>query len=796
MSEPETTAQAPPPAFNPDAIKAPAAPSAPKGTAFQSYTPGLVAVTKPDGEVSQIRTEDAPAALSQGFRPATEGEYYGALHPTGAPIMASVAGGLRGLSYGTSDALATAGSDLLTGDPGGGDMRRTLNLLKQANPGISMGSEIAGAVAPAFFGAPEGLADAGANASGALARFGARALAAAPHAAMEGAAIGIGNQFSEDTLANRPLAAEAYLSAGVKGGALGVLLGGAGAGAFGAAGDKLGQYFGRGGADAAETLGERVGVAEEKDVAPVAEGFFSKRLNQEGDISTFKGATGAKTADLKRLGIDVEDIEGREAELGQMLREQKLTGPLTSQAETGRRLTEKVNEIGKSFRPLYESLDAAETGVKPSMNSILQAFDEKVRAPRLDKIGGADDLKPANEFLQEMMNRDGEQPSFSKLWSRRQELDAKLAKNYTRVPGMPNPPGEDDLRALKNIINQEIDTAASRADPALAERLRTSNQLYSDLKTVHKINTSNVVRDAMSNNKISLSDVVLASHGGLPGIAAAGLNMVKRRFSDQLAGHVLNSASQMDVVQRAAAKLDDLLSNGTRRFVKGEKGAERAIKPVTSAEVRAIREATRTPEIVQAKTAEHLGTLPQTAPKLAQNISTTIARAAAWAQRSLPKEQPPVGPIFNQPKPRQLSDSQLVKARATLETIEDGSIVVDRLIQGRLTPEHVATLKYVHPETYAQIQQYLGTHATELKQKLTTQQEFQLGMLFGTPINEASLPENVRAFQATFSQGNQAPSMKSVNPMQGLGAPKMGRGAVNVGGSRAMAQDRLEAGGK
>lgn len=780
MSDPAPTAQPPPDDAAP----------------LHSYAPGLVAVTAPSGEVVQVAKDDAQDALANGYKPASEVEYFGQKHGSFGTAAAGLVGAARGATFGTFDPAIVGAIGAVAGDEKANEYRNTLRLLKEANPGASVGGEIAGAIAPALFGDEAGLAKAVDEGAGFFGRAGARALQVAPRAFGEGAAMGLGNQLSEDTIANRPLAAEAYLSAGIKGGALGVLLGGAGAAGFGAAGDKLGQYFGRGGADAAETLGERVGVAEEKEAAPVAEGFFSKRLNQEGDISTFKGATGAKTADLKRLGIDVEDIEGREAELGQMLREQKLTGPLTSRAETGRRLTEKVNEIGKSFRPLYEGLDAAETGVKPSMNSILQAFDEKVRAPRLDKIGGADDLKPANEFLQEMMNRDGEQPSFSKLWSRRQELDAKLAKNYTRVPGMPNPPGEDDLRALKNIINQEIDTAASRADPALAERLRTSNQLYSDLKTVHKINTSNVVRDALSNNAFSLTDTIAATHGGPLGIAYAAANMVKRRFGDQLAGHVLNSASQMDVVQRAAAKLDDLLSNGTRRFVKGEKGAERAIKPVTSAEVRAIREATRTPEIVQAKTAEHLGTLPQTAPKLAQNISTTIARAAAWAQRSLPKEQPPVGPIFNQPKPRQLSDSQLVKARATLETIEDGSIVVDRLIQGRLTPEHVATLRYVHPETYAQIQQYLGTHATELKQKLTTQQEFQLGMLFGTPINEASLPENVRAFQATFSQGNQAPNMKSVNPMQGLGAPKMGRGAVNVGGSRAMAQDRLEAGGK
>lgn len=786
MSEPEAIAQPPPV----DPLSAPALPLPSKGTALPSYTPGLVAVTNPSGEVVQVRTEDAPAALSSGFKPATEAEYYGAQHPVGAPIMAGVAGGVRGLSFGTSDAAATAGSELLTNDPGGADMRHTLELLRQSHPNLSMGGEVAGAVVPAFFGAPEGLADAGANATGFLGRAGARALSAAPRAFAEGAAIGLGNQLSEDTLANRPLAAEAYLSAGIKGGALGMFLGGATSAGIGGAGDKLGQYFGRVATEGAEEAGTRIGESAED--AAARRGPVGSFLDREGDVSTFKGATGAKTADLKRLGVDVEAIEGREAELGQMLREQGLTGPLTSQAETGRRLTEKVAEIGKSIRPIYEGLDAAETGVKPSMNNILTSFDEKVRVPRLDKIGGIDDLKAANEFLQEMVERDGEHPTFEKLWSRRQELDAKLQKNYSRIPGAPNPPGEEDLRALKNILNQEISDAAAKADPALAEKLATANKLYSDLSTVHKINTSNVVRDAMSNNKVSLTDVIAASHGGPVGLAMAGANMIKRRFGDQLAGHVLSQASQIRFVQNAADKLDALLSKGTRSFVKGEKGAVRAIKPVTSEQVRAVREATRTPDIVNARIAEHLGDMPQRTPKLATQISTVASRAAAWAQHSLPKEQPPVGPMFGPAKPRQLSDSQLVKARATMETIEDGSIVVDRLIQGRLTPEHVATLKYVHPETYAQIQQYLGSHATELKKKLTTQQEFQIGMLFGTPINEASLPENVRALQASFSQGNQAPTGGGGNPMKDM---KMS-GPVNGGGTRAMAQDRLEAGTK
>lgn len=785
MNTPSPAAQGPPPAD--DALP------------LRSYTPGLVAVTAPSGEVVQVAKSDAQDALANGYTPASEAQYFGQKHGGAGEVAAGLVGAARGATFGVFDPAIVGAIGAVGGQEKADEYRNTLRLLKETNPGVSLGGEIAGAVLPAAFGDTAGLATAADEGASFFGRAAARGLEAAPRAFGEGTAIGLGNQLSEDTLANRKLVPEAYLSAGVKGGALGVLMGAGGAAGLGAVGDKLGTYFGRG-AEAAEGLGTRIAGAEEKAAVRGGEeageqsgGRLGSWIQNKADELSFKGATGAKTADLRKLGIDVEAIEGREQELGRVLREQELTGPTVSQAETGRRLSQKVDEIGKSFTPMYKALDAAETSVKPSLNNILTAFDEKVRAPRLAQIDGSSELRGANDFLKKMTEQLDEHPSFEKLWNVRRELDGKLTGEYAKVAGAPSPVGAADMRALKDIVNQEISDAAAKADPAIATQLREANSLYSDLKTVHGINTKNVARDAMSNNAISLTDTIAATHGGPLGLVYAAGNMVKRRYGDQLAAHVLDKAANLEMFQRATTKLDDTLSSGTGKFINGEKSAMRPIKPVTSEEVRALREATRTPDIVNARTAEHLGDIVRTAPQVAQGISTTVARAAAWAQYALPKEQAPVGPVFSQPKPRPLSDSQLVKARSTMETIADGSIVVDRLVQGRLTPEHVAALKYVHPETYAQIQTYLTDHATEIKPKLTVQQQFQLGMLFGTPITEASLPENIRAFQASFSQGNQAPGPGGAG---GVAPPKMSGGPVNIGTSRAMGYDRLEAGSK
>ncbi len=768
-----------------------AAPAPAPGVSVISPTAGMVAVTKPTGEVVLMHQEDALAGAN-GVRPATEAEYFGAAHPYSSKASTAALGFARGLSFGVSDPAIVEAGRLLGGDADAEDMRRMLRINKEANPNTNLGFELGGAVAPAFFGAPPVRAG-GALGEGLLARGAARAAAAAPRAIGEGVAIGLGNQLSEDTIQNHRYASEAYVSAGLKGGTIGLITGALGAAGIGAAGDKLGQLFGRGeGAAlrAEESAATRLGSAEEH---AAEKGPASKWLEQAEDIQSFKGATNAKTGDIRRLGIDVEAQEGVEARLGKLLREEKLTGPLVTQAESAKRITAKMQEVGSTIRPIHVALD--KTGIRPEMAGIVSRFEETVAGPRLESIMGEAELKPAQDFLTRMVEKDGESPSFEKLWGRRRELDKMLSAKgeYARVPGMPAKPGAEDLRALKDLLNGEIGAAAEKASPELAQKLRLANAMYSDLAVVNKIATHQASLNAASN-MVSITDVIGASTGGLAGFAMAGANMVRRKFGNQLAAHVLGTVSKMETIQRAASKLDDMLSSGTKAFVSGSKSVPtREIKYVTTADIRALREATRNPEAVTARVAEHLGDMPKYAPKTAGEIAAGAARAATWLQFALPKESPPVS-AFTKSKLPPLSDTQLMEARATIETVEDGSIVVDRLRQGRLTPEHVAALKYVHPETYAKIQKYLGDHTTELNATMTQQQLFSLSMLFGQPLTEAALPENVRAFQASFSQGNQAPGAGGTGG--GISAPKMGAGPVKGGGTSAMGADRLEAGSK
>ncbi len=776
------------------------------------YVPetGKVAIRDPDGSVWKIPQEQLAEAQHEGARPATESEYFGAKHGKGGEIAAGTVGAARGATFGVFDPAFLAATGALAGDQQAEEYRNTLRLLKQSSPTATLGGEFAGAIVPSLVtgGSAHAATTLG---EGAIARFGARALAAAPRAVAEGMGMGLGAQLSEDTLENHKMVGEAYLSAGVKGGALGLLLGAGGAGALGHVGDKAGALFGRGerGAlQAEEAITSRLARAEEGGpyraaVAHEAEAAAEagatrksvlQRAEDLGNEQAYK-ATGANPKDWNRLGGTAESRAEEAQRIGKMLQAETVEGkPLVeltaSQDEIARRIAARQKEVAKSFAPMYAEADKA--AARPSVSALRESMDQ-LRAKHAGAMFGDVEMKGAEDTFRRMEKTLGEAPSNTQLWEARRTIDERLKKFYARdkISGVV-PEGEGAMRDLRALVNNELTASVERASKelggTLGDRMRAANSLYGDLSTA-KLASNRASSRMAGHQQVSITDVIAGAGGGLAGMAAMGANMVRRKYGNQIAAHVLGTATKMDTIQRAATKLDGLLDSGSRAFASNSKSATRAAKSVTSADIRAAREATRNPEAVTARISEHLGDMADYAPKVAAEIAAAGGRAAAWMQHALPKEVTPMT-TFGKPKPAQYSDTDRLKARAILETVEDGSIVIDRLRQGSLTDDHVATLKFVHPETYAKIRAYLSQHATELNKSMTQQQLFRLGLLFGEPLTEAALPENVRAFQASFTQGNQAPGPGG----SGGQAPMMNAKPVMGGGNSATQFDRVERG--
>ncbi len=767
--------------------------------------PGKVAIKDLDGTVSKIPVADFNAAQAEGAKPATQAEYFGAAHGTGGQIAAGLVGAARGASFGGSDALYIEGARALAGDESAEGVRNTINLLKESHADANQLGEVGGAVVPMLFGGGGAARGATSLGEGFLARAGARALEAAPRALAEGTAIGLGQQLSEDELQNHKLTAEHYVTAGLKGGAIGVLLGGTAAAGIGAASDKVAGMFGRRIEGAAEqglareenTIYRGATHAAEDEGSTVGEkGYFAKKLEEGPDVLRFKGATNAKVSDIRRMGADAGTQEARAAELGRVLKNettaegQPLVGPLVTQVESAKRIATRLNEVGASLRPLYRELDTA--AVRPSTSAIALRFADEVAAPALALPLGEAEVAPAQKYLKSLIGKSGEAPTFEHLWAVRKKVDDLLKGDYAKPLGATaSTTGAESLRGLRGIIDDELISAADKASAELGtgigDKLRVTNSLYRDLATVNKIAQHQAALTAGSN-AISLTDVLSGMTGGVTGLAMGGANMVRRKLGNQLAAHVLDKVSRMQAVQNAATRLDNMLSSGTRAFVEGKGGpAIRKAVPVTAEEVRQLRQVTSNPSAVTARVADALGDLPRYAPKVAAAAATTIQRQAAYLNQVLPREPPPPGLSFGKQPQRPISDTERIKAQHVIETVKDPSIIVDRLREGRLTQTHVDALKASSPETFLQIQNYIRQHGEELKPALTVQQECNLAILFGQPINEASQPANLKAFQASFVSGNQAPGGAGGGGGGGGGSPMKTP-------TKATAFDKMESG--
>ena len=192
-------------------------------------------MVSPHGDVLDVPDADVDRYLTEGFKPQTDAEAFGAAYESGVaksyddPLSAGVAGLARGATFGLSDVAA----DIL----GSGD---ELAKLRQYNPIASTVGEVVGGVAPALIPGSSALgAIARATPAGKVAGIGAKILesgraggalkaigGAAKAGAFEGAFQGGGQYVTEVALEDKPLSAEAFVGAMGKGALFGGAIGG------------------------------------------------------------------------------------------------------------------------------------------------------------------------------------------------------------------------------------------------------------------------------------------------------------------------------------------------------------------------------------------------------------------------------------------------------------------------------------------------------------------------------------------------------------------------------------------
>ena len=508
-------------------------------------------------------------------------------------------------------------------------------------------------------------------------------------------------------------------------------------------------------------------------------------------------ATGARPVDIRRLAGDATAQDAARARIGKTLTENVPTGPTMSIGDYSTAIAEKAREVGKSFRPMYAELDKA--AARPSLRNVAKAFDEEVRSVVSKGLYGEEQLAQAEHALEQFSKQGGTDPSFTKLYDLRRDLDKKLETHFARVAGAPAPPGEEAMRSLRDIVQNELMTAAQRASTELgkpiAERLSLANTLYRDLAAARSAASKEAARvaGAPAYSASDMMSVVAAVASGSPlGMAIPAANIIRKKFGNQIAAYALRKAAGLENLATASSRIDAKLDAGAKAVIEAKSSGTRTFKAVTDDKIREIRAASSNPDAVQKRISDAIHGMSEYAPKTAAELAIAAARVASYLALNLPKDQLPMGPIFTgKQASRQFSDTERHKASAMIEVAEDPSVVLDRMQEGLLMSDHVKALKAMHPESFYRIQGFLTSHAAELRPEMTIQQQITLSVLFQKPIAKVMERSNINALQASFIGGDQA----APNGMAPT-VPKMAAGPVKGGGIRATAFDVAEKGGR
>lgn len=425
-------------------------------------------VVSPDtGEIEMVPGDAATRRLQSGWQlPSQEADisrHYAATREQkygDSPLLAGILGGARGLSLGTSDALIRA----LGGDEAG----EVLSGVREQHPGVSLGTELAGAVIPA-------IATGGSGALGAAARVTPAGLATRAGLVTEEALLA-------GTAGSR--AAKVAASAGGEAVAGGLFGGGVGLTEAALSEDPITVENLLGEVGMGAILGAGVGAATGAATAGLREGLLARRARREAALESAE-----KTQS--------EMIQARQAEVEAEIEILKKPERLQAEkqglrAEVGREkatLAEKKAEL-KALK------DAEKAWRKTEKARLKRQQEEAARAVRSGYFELGEVAKAPRESFQEAVERvvDDVAPNYApvqdhleKLTSSAQFMRSRMKLTYDRLA---EEMGEDfevfldmtrpSFRADKARLDEALDAFESsftkRGQQARGKRILTDEE--------------------------------------------------------------------------------------------------------------------------------------------------------------------------------------------------------------------------------------------------------------------------------------------------------------------------------
>lgn len=755
-----------------------------------------VPVRAPDGTLGTVPQADLDAALQGGATladpaelraiedAARREEQYGGL--SGAAAAGGL-GALRGATFGLSDVVATG----LGGDP----VRETLAGYKETNPSASLAGEVVGAIAPVVASGGSGAVARGVSGIGAISRGSAalgglaergvarlvgegaaslagrvaqRALPLAAQGAVEGALYETGMQLSEDTLGDHEVTAEKLLAAAKKGALFG--------GAAGAGLGTVGELLGTGARSLSEYAGKK--LAEDGGLAGLLRGMAEDQALR---------ATGAKMADLKKLGKTAAEVQSEARGIGRTLLDERIVTAGDDLESISGKVLKRADEVGKELGDLVKGLDKAPAKFD-TVAATRRVFDEVVNPLQEMPLRKAEAAK-VWEYWRDFTEKAGKTPSFEKVRDFRIDLDKRLRTAFDK----PQETAHDALKQVRGIIEDEFEKAAERASTQLgdsvAQRYQALKATYADLAKVRDITTRETVRD-LSNRAVSLTDTIAGIGGfatmGPKGLLLAGANKLVRERANQVAADVLNRVSQVEAVRRLSAKVDGQIGSSVRGLLeKGERAATTGVvygllpaQDTTRGKILAVRQLAANPAQMTDRIGRLVAPVQAEAPKTAGALAQKATQAVAFLAQKAPVPRTGQSLIPQHQTPR-FSDAEVARFARYLKAVEDPASVLDDVRDMKVSRESVEAVKAVYPRLFQQMQgdvmKEIGRLEArgELEARLPWEKRKQLSILLGVPADETLTPAFIKAMQATKplppQEGEPAPEQQPTQQPQGGG---------------------------
>lgn len=713
-----------------------------------------VSLIDPYGASVDVPAEHVDALIGQGWRPRTttddvnrgiaaahESDYGGV---TGA-LKATGAGLLRGVTVGGSDAIARL--------VGGEDAAYDLRALKEQNPGLSIGSEIVGGVAPAFFsgGASTPAALAGRAGRGVSAALGGGLRGAVAGGVVEGGLYGLGSGISELSLSDDPVTLERAASTlssnalfgGALGGGAGLLAHGAAAGAAaverGLARAAPAVEAGAAARAAQEAAGDLAGLdraglraAEKTELDAIEASRVPLRQKFADDLQEFRAATkeskpflATKDADVKGIG-DIRAMSKVSLDADRQI-DRLLNNPIRL-AEDPRRALGALQQQEHALTSILKS--------EPELRAAFAADESGARMAALDAI--APTLE-RNRALQSTLKELTAAPASGRLAQIEAARDLlSLPKIAEREPGLAE-------KAAKGVAFGAIASAVSALPivgqiPMLPHLIGAKGaEILTNLVFGRMGKATAQIAEGTQNAAKIFAGVAKAAEPYAPMVASKVLSAV--RFAAE------QPRPRSEPAAPAPKSLAGLFKARTDE-IKTQTMFDPTGKPV-------MRPAARE------QMAQVLKPIRVMDPILADRIETLAARRIEYLSSIIPRQPdfgtPQIGPNRWQP-----SDLQMRSFARSVHAVEDPAGVERRAAAGRITPEDAAAYWAVYPERaldfQRQILEQIGVDTPVPYAKRLT-----LGILAQKPIDPSMNPRVLSVLQGSYrkepgsEQGTQAP---------------------------------------